>query len=214
MPPAFERGLIEFFSTFEGTGIHIAVGAPPSGGAARDLDWARVHMLMVDPEYYGKLQVLLFNLRKGVAEDVACRNAFGLTAAEIEARAKAHLAAGDFQTTSLPSRPLNERDLPARAVSDADARLARADLLAGQASADEYQALLGGGVKTAEALEGLGLLALRAGNREEALRRLGGARGRGQRQRALLPRVRQVGAGPREGRKGPAPGRRNRPPAR
>ncbi len=83
LPPAFERGLIEFFSTFEGAGIHIAVGAPPaSGGAARDLDWARVHMLIVDPEYYGKLRVLLFNLRKGVAEDVAYRNAFGRTPAE------------------------------------------------------------------------------------------------------------------------------------
>jgi len=176
LPPAFERGLIEFFSTFEGAGIHIAVGAPPaSGGAARDLDWARVHMLIVDPEYYGKLRVLLFNLRKGVAEDVAYRNAFGRTPAEIEARAKAHLAAGNFQTTSLSSRPLSERDLPERPVSDADARLARADLLTGTASAAEYEALLGKGAKTAEALEGLGLLALRAGRNDEALRRFGGA---------------------------------------
>jgi len=176
LPPAFEHGLIEFFSTFEGAGIHITVGAPPaSGGAARDLDWARVHMLIVDPDYYGKLRVLLFNLRKGVPEDVSYRNAFGQTQAQIEARAKAHLAAGDFRTTSLSSRPLNERDLPERQVSDPDARLARADLLAGPASAAEYEALLGKGDKTAEALEGLGLLALRAGNRDEALRRFGGA---------------------------------------
>ncbi len=49
MPAAFERGLAEFFSTFEVNGIHITVGTPPGpGGAPPDLDWARVHMLVVE----------------------------------------------------------------------------------------------------------------------------------------------------------------------
>jgi hypothetical protein len=165
MPPAFEHGLAEFFSTFEVTGIHITVGAPPP---SPDLDWARIHLLVADPEYYGKVRVLLFNLRKGVAEDPAYRNAFGKTPAQIEAQAKQHLAAGNFQTTSLNNRPLSDRDFPEKPVSDTDARLARADLLAGAQSAAEYRALLNNGAKTAEANEGLGLITLREGKKEEA----------------------------------------------
>jgi tetratricopeptide (TPR) repeat protein len=167
MPPAFEHGLAEFFTTFEVSGIHITVGAPPP---QPDLDWARVDLLVVDPEYSGKLRVLLYNLRKGVDQDPAYRNAFGKPAAEVEAQAKRHLAEGHFPTTSLSSRPMTERDFPEKPISDADARLARADLLAGSPSAAEYQSLLRDGVKVAEAEEGLGLLAL-AGHRHDEARR-------------------------------------------
>jgi hypothetical protein len=167
MPPAFEHGLAEFFTTFEVGGIHITVGAPPP---RPDLDWARVHLLVVDPEYSGRLRVLLYNLRKGIDQDPAYRNAFGKSAAEVEAQAKRHFAEGHFQTTSLSSRPMTERDFPEKPISDADARLARADLLAGTQSAAEYQTLLRDGVKPAEAEEGLGLLAL-AGHRTDEARR-------------------------------------------
>ena len=165
MPEAFERGLVSFFSTFQVTGIHITGGAPPP---QPDLDWARVHLLVVDPEYYGKLRVLLFNLRKGVDGDPAYRNAFGKSAADVEAQARQHLAAGNFQTTTLPNRALSERDFEERPVSDADARLARADLLAGSQSAAEYQSLVRDRVKMAEAEEGLGILTLRDHHPDEA----------------------------------------------
>ena len=82
MPPAFERGLIAFFSTFEVSGIRITAGTPP---AKPDLDWARIHLMVADADYYGKIRVLLYNLRRGVAEDPAYRNAFGKSAAEVEA---------------------------------------------------------------------------------------------------------------------------------
>jgi hypothetical protein len=167
MPPAFEHGLAEFFTTFEVSGIHITVGAPPP---QPDLDWARVHLLVVDPEYFGKLRVLLYNLRKGVDQDPAYRNAFGKSMAEIEAQAKRHFAEGHFQTTSLSSRPMTERDFPEKPIADADARLARADVLAGSQSAAEYQSLIRDRVKLAEAEEGLGLLAL-AGHRNDEARR-------------------------------------------
>ena len=167
MPPAFERGLISFFSTTDISGISITVGAPPP---QRDADWARVHMLVVSPEYFGKLRVLLSNLRRGVDEEPAHRNAFGKSRADVESAAKQHLAAGNFVTTSLNSRPLAERDFPERPVSDADAKLARADLLLGKQSTAEYQALLKDGVKIAEAEEGLGLIALREGAKDEARR--------------------------------------------
>ena len=165
MPAGFEHGLIEFFSTYQVKGIHITAGAPPP---KPDLDWARVHMLIVSPEYYGRLRVLLYNLRKGVDPDPAYRNAFGKSAAEIEAQVKQHLAAGNFGTTTISSLPMSEGDFHDKPVSDADARLARADLLLGKQSAAEYRALLNNEEKTAEAHEGLGLLALRDHQNDEA----------------------------------------------
>jgi tetratricopeptide (TPR) repeat protein len=173
MPAAFERGLVAFCSTLQVTGIRITAGTPPAlAGAAPDLDWARIHLLVVDPEYYGKLRVLLYNLRKGVEPDAAYRNAFGKSAAEIEAQAKAHLAAGNFTTTTLSSQPLSPNDFTERPVSESDARLARADLLAGGQSAAEYEALIRDHTKVAEAEEGLGLLSLRAHQSAEAKRHL------------------------------------------
>lgn len=167
MPAAFEHGLIDFFSTFEVSGIRITAGKPP---ASPNLDWARIHLLVTDPEYYGKLRVLLYNLRKGVADDAAYRNAFGKGPAEIAQHVARHFAARNFQTTSLSSRPMSERDFPEREISQADIQLARADLLLGAASAADYQALVRDKVKLAEAHEGLGLLALRGGRKDEALR--------------------------------------------
>jgi hypothetical protein len=176
MPPAFEHGLVEFLSTFEVNGIRITVGTPPgAAGAPPDLDWARVHMLVVQPEYFGKLRVLLYNLRKGVDEDPAFRNAFGKGRAEIEAQAKLYLAAGNFQTTSLSSRPMTEADFPEKQISEADVRLARADLLAGSQSAADYESLLRDHVKVAEAEEGLGLLALGDHRNDEARRHFAAA---------------------------------------
>jgi hypothetical protein len=114
--------------------------------------------------------VLLYNLRKGVEEDAAYRNAFGKSAADMEALVKQHFAAGNFQACTISSRPLSPNDFTERTVSDTDARLARADLLAGAQSAGEYQALLREHAKVAEAEEGLGLLAIRDKKPEEARR--------------------------------------------
>jgi hypothetical protein len=165
MPAPFERGLIDFFTTIEISGIRITVGRPP---APPNADWARIHLLVTDPDYYGKLRVLLYNLRKGVAEDAAYRNAFAKSAAEVEKQAAQHFAAGNFQTTSLSSRPMTERDFEPREVSETDIRLARADLLLGSQSAAEYDALIRDKAKLAEAYEGLGLLALRDGRKDDA----------------------------------------------
>ena len=157
MPPPFEHGLVEFLSTFESNGVRITEGAPPSNP---DLDWARIHLLAVDPQFYGKLRVLLYNLRHGVDEAAAYSNSVAKSPAEVEALVKAHLASGNFQTTTLSGRAMAESDFQERVVSDSDARLARADLLEGPQSASEYRKLLNDGVKMTEANEGLGLLAL------------------------------------------------------
>ncbi len=165
MPADFEHGLIEFFSTFEVKGIHITAGTPPP---KPDLDWARIHLLVVDSEYAGRAPALLYNLRRGVDQEAAYRNAFGKGPAQIEEEVRRHLAAGNFETTPLSSLPMAESDFPERTVSDADATLARADLLAGERSAAEYRQLLNDGEKKPEADEGLGLLALGAGHTDEA----------------------------------------------
>jgi len=172
MPPAFEHGLVEFFSTFDVKGIQIAVGAPPP---QPDLDWARIHLLVTTPEYFGRIKVLLYNLRKGVDEDAAYRNAYGKSPAEIEALVRQHFAAGNFKPGTISSLPMAPKDFVERAVSDADARLARADLLAGASSAVEYEALLHAHVKIAEAEEGLGLLALRDYRADDARRHFSAA---------------------------------------
>jgi hypothetical protein len=172
MPPAFEHGLIEFFSTFDVKRIQIIVGAPPP---QPDLDWARIHLLVTAPEFFGRLKVLLYNLRKGVDEDPAYRNAYGKSAAEIEALVRRHFETGNFQPGTISSLPMAPKDFVERSVSDTDARLARADLLAGDASAAEYETLLRAHVKIAEAEEGLGLLALRDHRADEARRHFSAA---------------------------------------
>jgi hypothetical protein len=175
MPAAFEHGLLEFFSTFHSEGVHISVGVPPAGGP--DLDWARIHFLVTDPQYYGRIKILLYNLRRGIDPDPAFRNAFGKSAAEIEALAKQHLAAGNFQAGTIPGRPLapNDQDFPERPVSDSDARLARADILAGAQSAAEYESLIRDHEHVPEAEEGLGLLALGDHRADDARRHFAAA---------------------------------------
>jgi tetratricopeptide (TPR) repeat protein len=165
MPERIERGLVELFSTIQVNGIKIALGEPPP---QPDMDWARVHLLAVDPEYYGNLRVLTYNLRKGVDEDAAFRNAFGKTPEQIEIQAQSHLAAGRFQVTSISPLPMSPVDFPERSVEPAAAQLAIADLLLGDSSRTEYRDLINHKAHVAEAWEGLGMLALRGKQTEEA----------------------------------------------
>src|SRR5574340_344947 len=147
MPAEIERGLEDLFSTFEVNGIRPVVGKPP---ARTGQDWARMHLLATSPGYYGQLRGILFNLRKGIAAEAA-----------------RHLAAGNFGTADLTPRAMAERDFPERPVEAAAARLAVADLLLDRGA---YDALLSDKLYPAESHEGLGLLALREGGKDEARR--------------------------------------------
>src|SRR5260370_7433056 len=64
MPGDLERGLIALFGTLEVTGIRISLGKPVQA-AQRDKDWARIHMLAPDPQYYANLGVPSSNPQKG-----------------------------------------------------------------------------------------------------------------------------------------------------
>jgi len=165
MPERLERGLVALFSTIQVNGIRITLGEPP---LHPDMDWARVHLLAVDPEYYGKLRVLTYNLRKGVDEDAAFRNAFGKSPEQIELQAQSHLAEGRFQATSISPLPMSPQDFPERSVEPAQAQLALADLLLGDRSPAVYRDLIAQKTRVPEAWEGLGMLALRERQTDEA----------------------------------------------
>jgi len=165
MPDRLERGLVALFSTIQVNGIRITLGEPP---LHPDMDWARVHLLAVDPEYYGKLRVLTYNLRKGVDEDAAFRNAVGKSPEQIEIEAQAHLAEGRFQATSISPLPMSPMDFPERSVDPDAAQLAIADLLLGGQSRAIYRELIAQKTRVAEAWEGLGMLALRDHQSDEA----------------------------------------------
>src|SRR5229473_6751212 len=142
MPGDLERGLIALFGTLEVTGIRISLGKPAQP-AQRDKDWARIHMLVADPQYYGKLGVLFYNLQKGADDDPAYRNAFGKSKAEIEAEAARYLAAGNFPTASLPSRTMSaDHDYPDKPVEPGAIQEKLTVLLHDQDLLAEYQALL------------------------------------------------------------------------
>ena len=76
LPEEIESGLLTLFSTLQVDGSRITFGQPPAA-ADRDKNWARMHMLAVTTEYYGKLRVLVHNLEQGVEAGPAYRNAFG-----------------------------------------------------------------------------------------------------------------------------------------
>ena len=165
MPERLERGLVSLFSTIQVNGIRLTLGEPP---LQPDMDWARMHLLAVDPEYYGKLRVLTYNLRKGVDEDAAFRNALGKSPEQIELQAQAHLAEGRFQATSISPLPMSPLDFPERSVDPDAAQLAVADLLLGDRSRTIYRELIAQKTRVPEAWEGLGMLALRDQQSDEA----------------------------------------------
>lgn len=164
MPPGIESGMADFYSTAQVSGTRITLGQPlPS--AERSLDWARMHLIGVDPAYFGKLRVLLYNLQQGADPEPAFRNAFGKTPAEIDQQAAAYLAAGSFQTVTIGGRALDPRsDFTPQPAPPPLPQIALADLKPAPAA---YQALLQAAAP-AVAREGLAFLALREQHTDEA----------------------------------------------
>src|SRR5260370_23039023 len=151
MPADLERGLVALFSNLEVSGIRITLGKPVPA-AQRDKDWARMQLLAVDPQYYGKLPGLFYNLQKGAEDDPAYRNAFGKSKAEIEAEVDKYLAAGNFPTSSPSSRAMSaDRDFPVKPLEPHDVPQKLAAILKELELLAEYPTLLPKG--TVEALE-------------------------------------------------------------
>lgn len=180
LPQDIELGLADLFSTLETDGSRITLGLalPPS---ERNENWAKMHMLAVTPDYYGKLRVLVHNLEQGVAAGPAYRNAFGKSPAEIEGEAKAYLGAAKFPTAPLSGRVIRpEKEFSEENADSVFAEAALADLwLADPRHAAEaraaYESLVPRSPEAAH--EGLGLLALAAGQTEEARKQFAAVEG-------------------------------------
>jgi len=103
-----------------------------------------------------------------VDESAAFRNAFSKSPDEIEMQAQLHLAAGRFKATSISALPMSPRDFPERSVDPDVAQLALADLLLDDSSRLAYRELIAQKMHVPEAWEGLGMLALRQKQNDEA----------------------------------------------
>lgn len=151
VPPNIRRGLITLYSTLDVDGTRVTLGAVPS---VKDRDWARAHMLAVQPEYSGKLRVLLSNLGKGIDPDVAYKNAFEKTAEQIELSLNKYIEAGNYGTIPVSGRPISaQRQFVPKKVDDKPAALALADVAFANGSDPGYDRL--------GSIEGQGLVALR-----------------------------------------------------
>jgi hypothetical protein len=160
MPTPIEVALETFFSTVQSTAVHVTWGAPPPQ-AERTREWALLHRIITQSDYAGKAKVYLHNLTAGMDKGSASRNAFGEDGTKFEADVDAYYAAGVFNTSVAPNRPLNpERDFSTTSLTSDEGELMRADLLT-PASAAIYHSLLKAGKQIAEANEGLAVLAMK-----------------------------------------------------
>jgi hypothetical protein len=138
LPTAFENGLVTLFSTFEADGTHLTLGAAP---ARKDRDWSRVNMLVTDPRFTGKVRVLFSNLQQGADLEPAYKNAFEMTAEQIEREVDRYIEAGQYGTASPSARAISvERSFTVRDAEQKVAELAELDILVanGKAGPQEY----------------------------------------------------------------------------
>ncbi len=164
MPEEVERGLTALFSTIQVQGVRVTLGRPV---AQPDLDWARMHMLLVDPEYSVRTPVLLANLQQGADWHVAYKNAFGKTPEEMEGLVKAYLAAGQFPVREFSGAPVSPKRFRPRDYRPEYIETAVADLKQGEAARAAYEAVLSKYGDYPPALEGLERFeaAVKAGSR-------------------------------------------------
>jgi hypothetical protein len=132
MPEAIELGLQDLFSTLQVNATKVSLGAPLKDGELppeRLRAWAKLQMLATQPSYSGKLRVYLNNLQQNADEDVASRNAFAISAAELNQRADAYLKTGSFSAapvngeTVAPARDFVEKPFPQTSVDSLFAEL-------------------------------------------------------------------------------------------
>lgn len=137
MDPSVERGVARAFSTLDVDGPRVTLGAAP---AAKDLEWARMHLLLTDPRFSGTARVLLSNFAKGVDGDAAWRNTVGMLQRDFDKEVAAYLAKGAFGTIALTSKPMDPRRIRGEELEPEEARLLMDDV-AGKAAPSGARAL-------------------------------------------------------------------------
>ncbi len=140
MPPHIEKGVLAYLSTVRIEKTRITAGDPP---ARPDVDWARINLLSVHPDFYGRLPVLLRNLGRGVEDGVAYRNSLGADKPEVERRVSEYLKAGRFETISISGLAVDpRRDWNVRSTEPAQAEQLLGELTQAAKREAEYEKLL------------------------------------------------------------------------
>jgi hypothetical protein len=167
VPPNIRRGLLSLYSTLEVDRTVVELGRPP---AVKDRDWSRAHMLAVHPDYSGRLRVLLANLAKGIDTDVAYKNAFEKTPAEVDKALDTYISAGQYGTIPVSGKAISaQRQFVVKEMEDKAAAVVLADLTFANGGEPGYEKL---GIP-----EGQGLVALRKGDKAAAMKLLEQATG-------------------------------------
>jgi len=125
MDPAVERGVARVFSTLSVSGPRVTLGTPP---AAKDLEWARMHLLLTDPRFSGTAKVLLSNFAKGVDGDAAWRNTVGMLQRDFDKEASTYLGKGVFGTIALSGKPVDPKRFRGEELEPEEAKVLMADL--------------------------------------------------------------------------------------
>lgn len=180
LPTEIETGLIDLLSTLETDGARITIGRPLPE-AERIRAWAKLHMLTVSPDYYGKLRVLVQNLEQGADAEPAYRNAFSKNPPAIDKEVDAYMQAANYATAPLDGLTVNPlKDFATQPVDSSLAEIYLADLYLGRRETNEqarnaFEAILKRSPASAEAAAGLGLALLAAGYDEAARKALASA---------------------------------------
>lgn len=152
MDPAVERGIARGFSTLVCNGPRVTFGAPP---VQKDLDWARMHLLLTNEKYSGSARVLLGNFAKGIDGDAAWKNTVGTLQRDFDAQAKQHLAAGAPGSIALNGKPVDPRRFKGEDLEKDETALFEADLVN---TAAAYKAAIAKFPELHAAKEALGVL--------------------------------------------------------
>lgn len=165
LPPEVESGLPQLFAGLQARGSRVTIGASP---AHSDLGWARMHLFATKPEYAGRFNVFMNNLRGGSGLLVAEANAFGKDSKLLEKEAAEHLSSEAAQPVTISARPLDpKRDLGEHSIDAALANLYLADARLDsdpQSAEAAYKSAIEAG-HAALGQEGLALVAMHEGRK-------------------------------------------------
>jgi hypothetical protein len=159
LPAEVDRNLPRLFQNLSARGSRVTWAKKP---ADADLNWARLQMFATKPEYAGRFQVFLNNLRGGALLSVAEANAFGRPSEVLEKEVAAYLASGPIPELTISARPLDpKRDFGEHSLDEALAGVFVGDafLKTDRAKAEEAYKAAGNAGLEAIAQEGFALLA-------------------------------------------------------
>ena len=165
LPRDVESGLRQLFSTLRAHGSHVTWGGQPS---RPDLAWARMQLFATKFEYGASFHIFLTALKGGSTLTAAEKNAFGRSAAELEAEAQSNLAKGNWTPVAVSGRPLDpKRDLGQHSLNEVLANIYLADWNLArnpQTAEPAYKAgIEAGGIAAALGYEGLARVAQASG---------------------------------------------------